>query len=239
MAERFWEVDFARGIAIVMMLLSNFLFDLYFFAGCSSCYAGFWFYFARATAFLFILLAGVSLTLSYSRLESKAVFKKYMKRGLRIFSWGILITIITWALIGEGFVLFGILHLIGVSVILGHLLLRFRFLNLVLGLTLIIASFFLQNISGHAWLLWTGLAPYGFFSIDYTPLIPWFGVFLIGIFLGNSIYPKGKQRLPKNTNPIVKGLSLLGRRSLLIYFAHQPIFIVLLFMWLNIPVSVL
>ena len=118
---RIWEIDLARGVAILMMLTSNFLFDLYLFSGCKWCYSGFWLYFARVTAGLFLLLVGISLTLSYSNLKEKSkvnIIRKYIKRGSRIFALGILITIITFVFIGDKFIRFGILHLIGIGIML-------------------------------------------------------------------------------------------------------------------------
>ena len=65
---RFWEVDFLRGWAIVLMVLFHLAFDLnYFGAQQIELTSGFWFYLARFTASLFLLLVGVSLTLSHSR----------------------------------------------------------------------------------------------------------------------------------------------------------------------------
>jgi uncharacterized membrane protein len=225
---RLWEVDAVRGIAIIMMLLSNLLFDFFLFGSCTDCYSGFWFFFARATATLFLLLVGVSLTLSINRSE-RAYFMKYLKRGIRIFSWGLLITAITLFLVPQGPVFFGILHLIGVSVIISYPLLRKRLLNLFLGIAIILIGFSLMGETGPPWLLWF-ISP-GTFSVDYTPIFPWFGVILIGVFMGNAIFPQGKSRFPLpdcSRSPPAQFLALLGRKSLFIYFIHQPVFLAIL-----------
>ena len=64
--------------------------------------------------------------------------------------------------------------------------------------------------------------------VDYYPLFPWFGVALLGIFAGESLYPAGMRRfdLPDWSRvAIVRGLRFLGRHSLLIYVTHQPVLI--------------
>ena len=65
---RFWELDFIRGLAVVMMVLYHFLYDLDYFGGYPlNVRSGCWLYFAEATAAIFIVLVGASLTLSASR----------------------------------------------------------------------------------------------------------------------------------------------------------------------------
>ena len=124
--ERFWEIDFLRGLAIIMMILFHLLYDLDYFGNYTlNVHAGFWLYFARATATIFLLLVGISLTLSFSRATKikkagNTLYLKYLKRGLKIVSWGFVITLTTWIFLREGFVVFGILHLIGISIILAY-----------------------------------------------------------------------------------------------------------------------
>ena len=238
---RFWEIDSLRGIAIILMVVSNFLTDVVFFGIYQiDIYSGFWLVFARLVVSMFILLAGVSLTLSYSKVRTKKpgeIRKKYFLRGAKIFGWGLAITLVTWVFIRENFVLFGILHLIGFSIIFGQFLLRSRYLNLLLGSAFILAGLYLQGFAfGFWWLTWLGLRPEGFFSVDYVPVLPWFGVFLIGLFLGSTLYPEGKRGFrirDFSSSRLIAPLSFLGRNSLKIYLVHQPVLILLL--WLLFP----
>ena len=77
------------------------------------------------------------------------------------------------------------------------------------------------------WLIWLGVEYPGFSSVDYTPIIPWFGVILLGISAGHVLVPqKGLLvRLPKpwKASSPVGVLTFLGRRSLIIYLLHQPL----------------
>jgi uncharacterized membrane protein len=238
--KRFWEIDFLRGLAIIMMIVFHLLYDLTYFGGCNlDLHSGFWPYFARATATIFIFLVGVSLTLSFTRANKiqnlrKKLYLKYLKRGLRIFSWGLVITFATWIFLRDSFVLFGILHLIGISIILAYPFLKLRYWNLLLGIAFISLGIHLKNFTfGFLWLVWLGFMPDHFYTVDYFPIFPWFGVVLIGMFFGNLLYPDytRKFNLYDLSNFNFTGLFyLLGRHSLIIYLIHQPILIILLYL---------
>lgn len=236
--KRFWEIDVLRGIAIIMMIIFHVLFDLNFFGIYEvEVFSGFWWWFARITAISFLLLVGVSITLSFSRLikvkKSGKFFSKYLKRGLIIFSFGLLITLFTRIFLGKGFVIFGILHLIGISIILVYPFLKFRYFNLFLALLVIFAGIYLQQFTfNFDWLLWLGFVPHSFYSVDYFPVFPWFGVVLMGVFFGNLLYPNyiRKFNIKDRSNfSFIKMFSFLGKKSLIIYLVHQPIILLVFY----------
>ena len=188
-----------------------------------------------AAAAVFIFLVGLSLTISYSRVkkwEKKKIYKKYFSRGLKIFGYGILITVITLLTFPEAVIIFGILHLIGVSIILGQFFLNFKNLNLFLGILIIVLGVYLQNFSfDFPWFLWLGFTLKNFYTFDYFPVLPWFGITLLGIFFGNLLYENGKRRFKiKDISnlSVVRFLTFLGRKSLIIYLVHQPLLILFL-----------
>jgi len=230
-------LDLIRGIAVMMMVLFHLAYDLNFFGIYAlDIYSGFWFYFARITASIFILLVGVSLVLFASRSANQGQGElgiKLFKRGLKIFSLGLGITAITYLLIGKGFIIFGVLHLIGLSIILAYPFLNFKKLNVIMGDSIIAVGLYLQNLTfGFPWLLWLGLAPMGFYTVDYFPLLPWFGLILIGIYFGDAFYGGYRRRieLPDlSSNSLVSFVTLLGRNSLIIYLIHQPLLILALY----------
>lgn len=230
MYKRFWEIDSLRGIAITMMVTFHVLFHLdYFRIADINVQSGFWWWFARVTAGTFIFLAGLSLTISHSRTQK---LSKFCLRGLKVFFWGLAITLVTYIAVGDEYVRFGILHFIGVAIILGYFLARFRFINLILGIACIVGGIYLKGlVFSFPWLLWLGLKPENFSTIDYFPLLPWFGVFLLGMFFGKLLYPEGARsfKLKEFNNPATKSLGFLGRHSLLIYLVHQPIALAILF----------
>jgi uncharacterized membrane protein len=243
--KRFWEIDLARTVAIAMMItfhtlyLLNEPFNIHD-TGVPGLPYGFWWWFARVTGGTFIFVAGVSLTITHSR--SKRI-SGFLLRGLKIFAWGMGITLITWLISREGYVQgyvrFGILHFFGIAFILAPFFLRFRFINLILGIALLATGIYLGGIYfDFPWLLWLGLQP-NFYMTDYWPLLPWFGLFLVGMFCGKLLYPQGNRRfnIPEFNNPVTSALTLPGRYPLVIYLAQWPAIIGILL--LLFPANVL
>lgn len=233
-ATRFWEVDFARGLAMVAVIVYHLVYDLDVFGGYSiESTSGFWGGFATASAFAFVFLAGLSLALSSARagLSDEASFGKYLRRGLRIFSYGMLITLVFWVF-DLGVVVFGILHLIGASIVLAYPFLRLRWANLLLGLVIVALGVYLKSIqipvTGLAAVLLApfGIEPESFYMPDYRPLLPWFGVVLMGLFFGNAVYGRRSAEASKARAPLyARPLAFLGRHTLFVYLIHQPILI--------------
>jgi uncharacterized membrane protein len=236
---RLWEVDTLRGLAIVTMVFYHFVWDLNNFGLYrANLLVGPWQVFARSIATTFIFVMGVSLTLSYSR-EVRHTgrtnqFQKYLLRGATIFGWGLVITVATYYFFERGFVIFGILHLLGASVVLAYPFLHLnKWVSLLAGLLLIGLGGYLNTIIvAQPWLIWLGLPQAGRYMVDYYPVLPWFGIALLGIFAGYSLYPQGRSQLelPDLSHQFpITGLRFLGRHSLLIYLIHQPILFGLFF----------
>lgn len=224
MKKRFWEVDFLRGIAIIMMIMFHFLWDLNHFYN-FDIYAskGFWNIFQITTASLFLFLVGISITISNTNKNAGPI--KYLKRGLKIFSFGLIITVVTKLIFPDSFVVFGILHLIGVSIIISYIFRKFTYLNLLFGISFVVVGALLKNYAvNFDWLFFLGLYSNRFYSLDYFPIFPWFGVILIGMFFGNILYSTNKRNFKlKNSseNRAVKFVCFLGKKSLIIYLLHQ------------------
>ncbi len=236
--QRYWEIDLLRGLAVMMMITFHTLFNLEFFGEYPFILdTGFWFYFQQATAGLFFLIAGVALTLTHARALSNAragdrSFWRFFRRGGKIFAWGMVITVVTWFFLREGYVVFGVLHCIGVSIILAYPFLKQPLWALPVGFLCLIIGNYLDNFTfSFPWLLWLGFIPERFYTVDYFPLLPWFGLFLLGLFLGGLLYPSGLRRfsLPDCPGfPLLRGVMFLGRHSLVIYLLHQPVLLALL-----------
>ena len=113
---RYFELDALRAIAIIMMVVFHLLWDLNYFGFTNAeMYFGFWGIWQKITAGLFLLLVGIVLNISWNRRKNALHF---LKRGIVIFCGGLLITAFTLIAFPEQFIYFGVLHLIGVSIIL-------------------------------------------------------------------------------------------------------------------------
>lgn len=228
--DRFVEIDLLRSIAIVMMIVYHTLFDLAtFYNWPIDVYHGPWRLFARATAILFLLLAGVSTVF----LRNSA--QRALLRSVRILSAGFLVTAATLLLFPASTIHFGILHLIAVGTILLWICLPLKELLLPLGFLLLASYPFLAGVHlPSRWLLPIGMPPIGYTTFDYFPLLPWLGWIVFGGGLGHLLYvrwPSWRSSLPpSSTSRWKKTLVWPGRHSLAVYLLHQPI--VLAFLWL-------
>jgi len=229
---RLAQVDAARGLAIVTMVLFHFLFDLNFLGIAEiDVYSGDPLLLALFTAGLFLLLVGFSLVLGRGMMPcSFSVFcRKKIARALQLIVLGLLITVATMIYPGEGFVIFGILSCIGVSMIIALLFVDRPGASAVAGVVAISLGILIGSFTLHdPWFLWLGLRPEGFYSLDYFPLLPWTGVVLLGVSLGHLLIPRLNATSARKT---LAPLAFLGRHSLLIYLVHQPILLAILFMY--------
>jgi uncharacterized membrane protein len=68
---------------------------------------------------------------------------------------------------------------------------------------------------------------------DYVPLLPWFGVVLIGMFIGKTLFDdRPMVWLSWNSQqPVARWLAFGGRHSIHVYILHQPVFIGVLSLW--------
>lgn len=238
---RFWEIDTWRGWAIVTMIIYHLMYDLQAFGGVQvELDRGVWFYLQRFTAISFITLAGVSAVLSYDRALTTAanwrvVVWTIVRRGLHILGMGMILSVVM-RVAGLPPIDFGVLHLIGTSIILSVPFLRSRRLTLVSITVFYTVSYTLkisgvQSSSGVHWLIPLGIEPPGYYYSDYFPFVHWFPVFLIGVSLGSFLYKGGKRKLSLPNYEAIFPFSLfriLGNHALVIYLVHQPILIGLL-----------
>ena len=227
-------MDEIRGFAIICMVFfhafytMNFLFNMKlgrilmrFFEPASI-------YFACG----FIVISGISSCLSRSN----------MKRGIKLFGISLLLTVVTCIIGNDCEIYFGILHLLSVCMMLSSLLMpMINKIPVPIGVAINALLYYMTyDISiGQLHIPFMAdvtvpnffyksnlLAPFGmyangFYSADYYPLLPFAFMFFIGVFIGRYAkqgkFPKFmyKRRVPF--------FSYVGKHTLIIYIAHQPI----------------
>ncbi len=215
------------------MVFYHAMFTMGFMFGLKTAQDMFWFFshISPAFAFAFIMMCGMSSTLSRSNL----------RRSLPILIAAAAVTFVSFFMTPDAPIVFGILHLLGVCV-LGYSLTEKLFAKIppVAGVSVSLLLFLLTYnvMNGHLGLeglfkidLPSTLYENNYFSFlgflspetsysDYFPLLPWGFAFLTGIFTGKLLkgrYPKFmyKERVPFFT--------LLGTNAFIIYVIHQPI----------------
>ncbi len=231
--DRLWEVDVLRGVAILMMVVYHLMWDLYGLAGWDiPIYGRFWGTWQRITASLFIGLVGVSMYLRAMRLQRQGhyAFAPYLQRALIIFTWGLVISLATYIFDPAEFVRFGILHFIATSIVLTYPFLRVPEAAIPVGVLVLNLPRLITWRHSWGWAEWIGLARVPHAAFDYFPVIPWWGVTLIGLGLGRYLFPKGVPRFPRVSEvpALLRGLQLAGQNALLIYLLHQPVLITFL-----------
>lgn len=227
---RYPELDAARGLAVMMMIFFHFFVDLSFLGlKGPDPFSGHLRIFGLLTASMFIFIAGLSAHIKAEK-NTKGQVISFLYRGGELILIGIGITVVTWIYLGgEGYVIFGILSLIGSALILTPVFHKTGYYSLFLAAIILFITFFVPLPNGPLWMAPWGIHPDMFVSVDYTPLIPWLAVYLFGLSAGRIVYPQGKQRwitgkIPRFFTPF----AIIGKRSLLIYLVHQPVMILLL-----------
>ncbi len=222
---RIWEIDFLRGVSIILMVGYHLLYDLGEFRGMTKVLffstdlnSTGWTIAQSFFAALFVLLSGISSTLSRSN----------FRRGLRLLAVSLAVTAVTYIIDPSQAIWFGILQCLAFSMLLyGAAFAKARpaacaaWGALVIALAAVLPAVKQALVLRSDWLLPFGIPGPGFSSFDYFPLIPWFGVFLVGAALGKTVYAPRRSLLPWRLP--VTFVNIAGRHSLLIYIVHQPV----------------
>lgn len=231
MSQRLLWVDALRGLAIVLMVIFHFCYDLRYFG-----YVDWdipngsnWWPFRYLILSLFIFTVGISLSLAHTPHFRRINF---VKRLVQLLFAAFAITLMSLFLFPKAWIYFGILHFIFLVSLISLLFIRKPLFALIIGL-MVLFVYWLGFLSSD----W----PFNYLSVwlpkdteDYVPLFPWLGVMFLGLGFGGCILPKMTKTvknkkaqkihyidIPKNklTQPLV----CLGQHGLVIYLIHQPI----------------
>ena len=184
----------------------------------------------------FIALVGVSLALTAQHGIRTAA---YVKRLALIAVCAVAVSAGSYLIFPASWIYFGVLHFILVAGIVGLAFVRLHWTNLIAGLALVAAGVvFAFPLFDQPWLNWVGLMTRKPVTEDYVPLLPWFGVVLLGLFGGKQLLTARNSawvRRWRGTSPISRLLRWLGRHSLAVYMLHQPVLIGMLYLAVGRP----
>ena len=247
MVSRRTEIDLLRTLAIMLMIVYHAAYDLSIFYGWDiPVQEGAWKILARIAASLFLLLVGISFTLSYRRRFpgrvsplSAPVLYTYGLRGLRILLLGMILTVGSYLFDPATFIRFGILHCIGITTLLLPFAMPLEERAALLGIGVILLGRMFAGMHAESEVFVAlNILPAGFSSIDFYPLVPWSGVVLIGMSIGHVLYrdPASQRRLASlDRSKLARVLAWPGRNALLLYFLHQPVIMAVFIAWLGRP----
>ncbi|HTS22398.1 MAG TPA: heparan-alpha-glucosaminide N-acetyltransferase [Casimicrobiaceae bacterium] len=220
-------VDALRGLGICLMVAYHLAFDLAWFRVIQADFnhEPFWLASRALIVTIFLALVGVSLVLA-SRAHRGP--EPFWRRVALIAGCAILVSIASYVTFPQSFITFGILHAIAVSSILARPLVRRPRIALALGIAIIVLGTTVHlPFFDQPWLNWVGMMTHKPATEDYVPLFPWLGVVLLGIPAGHAVLAR-PARVAAMGARAPRWLAWLGRHSLLIYMAHQPLIVGLL-----------
>ena len=218
MKKRFDILDAWRTLAILLMLVYHFLYDLLIFGVITprQMFSPGLNLMQKFICGSFILLAGASARFSRSNL----------RHGIIVLLAGIAVEI--GAAVGGQTIRFGILQFMGDSMVLWHFAGRYlqklpRWLLAAGGAVLyVLTDWWTGQVTvSVSWLYPLGFPNAAFTSADYFPLLPWFFLFLMGAALGGWCLDHRENKIL--TAPLPGALTFPGRHSLIIYLLHQPV----------------
>jgi uncharacterized membrane protein len=223
---RIIEIDFLRTVAIVLMIIYHTAYDVTELYGWDiDIFDGWWRVLARGAAILFLSLVGISFSVSWKR-TAPSRRDRYFYRGGFLVACGLLVSTATYIADPDTYVRFGILHCIGVSMILLPFFMWLKEGSIPVGIFVMWIGRYAGHLSSSTSLLIpVGITPLHFRTVDYFPIFPWFGVILIGCGLGHFLYVRHSFGLLRNTQWVHWTL-WPARHSLAIYLMHQPIILV-------------
>ena len=191
----------------------------------------YWRAFNRAILGSFLFLVGFSLVLAHGQHVRPQAF---LRRLAIVAACAGAITAGSALLFPDSFIYFGVLHHIAVASVLGLAFLRLPpAVTAAAGIAALPASEILASPLFNApWLWWLGLSTDARMANDFVPILPWFGLVLLGIAAGRLILPRHRSLLLPDWQPrgmLSGSLVWSGRHSLIVYLTHQPVLLGLLF----------
>ena len=222
---RLMRVDLVRGIALIGVMVFHLCWDLRYFEfvlwPMDTDWR--WIAFQKTLVASFVGISGLSLWLAHG---AGINWRGFWRRWGMLFGAALVITLATWFTFQPAFVYFGILHALALFALLGLLFLRLPVWALIAtGLVIVGAGIgFSDPVFNAKPLSWIGFWTVPPYTNDLVPILPWFGVFLVGMGLA-PVLTRSDGWLAGKTDWGWFGTALrwIGRHSLILYLVHQPL----------------
>ena len=236
--DRVWEIDFLRGFLILFVVFDHFMWTVVFeifgdFGGLTN-FAFKYVDGAARAAVHGVFVAGFMLLSGVSTAFTRSNFKK----SIKVLFFAFLLTWLTYVaeitdLAPEAIISFGILHTLGFSGLIWTVFEKVKmpaWVILVFAVQILfIGYYFTANplevaISSKnlIYFIFVETSQHGALSpMDYFPLLPWFGWFLVGVGTSKLLYKNKKTLFPKVNANFLRPLTFCGRHSLEIYFLGE------------------
>ena len=244
--KRVWEIDFLRGLCIIMMIFDHLMFDLWYFQYFVSNFkavgnasmqkvvefaAKYWDWSVReavrlSVIFIFMLLSGMSCV--FSRSNGRRLIKLTVA-AIILSAATIIIDLIMDAGVS---IYFGILFVLAASLGVYMLLEKLwnnKYFFLGVGLAIIIAGlcfdfYYVEIVDDFSFkALVDSAIGLCYLGADSYGIIPYTGVFLVGVFFGRVLYADRKTLFPLLMGKWSRPVEFVGRNTIWVYLAHQPI----------------
>jgi uncharacterized membrane protein len=226
-APRFDRLDALRGAAIVWMVLFHWAFSLnhfgYFELRHNFHRDALWTNQRVVILSTFLLCAGLGQAVA---LQAAQAWPRFWRRWGQVVLAAALVSAGSALMFPRSWIFFGVLHGMAVMLVLARLAAPLGAWLWPLGAAALLLPRLLQlpGLSVPHW-SWLGLVTHKPLTEDFVPVLPWLGVMLWGLALGQWVLRRRPSLMTGALPAPLQPLARIGRWPLTIYLLHQPLFI--------------
>jgi uncharacterized membrane protein len=231
--DRFDRLDALRGAAIVWMVAFHFGFDLNHFGWLSPPHNfhrdPLWTTQRTVIVSGFLLCAGMGQAVA---LENGLGWARFWRRWAAVAGCAVLVSAGSALMFPRSWISFGVLHGMALMLLAARFAAPLRGGLWPLGALLVALPRMVQHPFFDTRLTnWVGLVTQKPVTEDWVPMLPWLGVMLWGLALGQWLLARQRPVLAGPLPRPLSPLALLGRWPLTVYMLHQPLLIGALSAW--------
>jgi uncharacterized membrane protein len=228
--ERFDRLDALRAVAIVWMAGFHLCFDLnlYGLMPPQNFYRdALWLNQRTGIVSLFLFCAGLGQAVAlHAEAGGPRFSARFWKRWAQVAGCAVLVSIGSSFMFPKSWIGFGVLHGIAAMLILARLAAPAGpWLWPLAALAFAVPQFFRHPWFNQPFAHWTGLVTKKPITEDWVPVLPWLGVMLLGLAVGQWLLAHRRAALAGSVPRALAPMAVLGRWSLTFYMTHQLVFL--------------